>query len=308
MFRLQSITTFFATHGNLRKSQRTTLAALVWALIRQPLLGIAAMGHSLAMAQTTSAKHAIKRVDRFLGNTRIDLEVACGDLITTVIGAAKEVHLTLDWTDPKTPDGRFQTLSCNVRAHGRALPIAWITVPKVELKHHMREYEHALCTRVAQLMPSSCHRHWSIMISRGGILSAIKTGFANRFLRSATQQPRPKVPRVSPSHSAHPASEKHTEPGVRQHVAQWDGSVQLGRNLRHSPRCGDSPRPRREMRGKNHQNHCLFSLRLVKTGDPSAPCLKAGASRGHLVNSMPRFVYVKGHFDSPEATEHTNRS
>ena len=114
MFRLQSITTFFATHGNLRKSQRTTLAALVWALIRQPLLGIAAMGHSLAMAQTTSAKHAIKRVDRFLGNTRIDLEVACGDLITTVIGAAKAVHVTLDWTDPKTPDGRFQTLSCNL--------------------------------------------------------------------------------------------------------------------------------------------------------------------------------------------------
>ena len=51
MFRLQSITTFFATHENLRKSQRTTLAALVWALIRQPLLAIAAMGHSLAMAK-----------------------------------------------------------------------------------------------------------------------------------------------------------------------------------------------------------------------------------------------------------------
>ena len=82
MFRLQSITMFFATPGNLRKSQRTTLAALVWALIRQPLLAIAAMGHRWAMAQTTPAKHAIKRVDRFLGNTRIDLEVAAGDLIT----------------------------------------------------------------------------------------------------------------------------------------------------------------------------------------------------------------------------------
>jgi hypothetical protein len=111
MVHLQSITSYFATHGNLRKSQRTTLAALVWALLRQPLLGIAAMGHRLAMAQTTSAKHAIKRVDRFLGNRRIDLEVACGDLISTVIGTAKEVYLTLDWTDPKTKDGRFQTLS-----------------------------------------------------------------------------------------------------------------------------------------------------------------------------------------------------
>ena len=92
MFHVESITSYFATHGTVRKSQRTTLAALVWALIRQPLLGIAVMGQSLAMTQTTSAKHAIKRVDRFLGNTRIDLAVACGDLTTTVIGTAKEVH------------------------------------------------------------------------------------------------------------------------------------------------------------------------------------------------------------------------
>ena len=50
--------------------------------MRQPRLGIAAIGHSLAMAHTTTtAKHAIKRVDRFLGNTGLDLEVACGDLI-----------------------------------------------------------------------------------------------------------------------------------------------------------------------------------------------------------------------------------
>jgi hypothetical protein len=72
MFNLQSIPPYFGTHGKLRESQRTTLAALVWAWIRQPLLGIAAMGHSLAIGHTTSAQHAIKRVDRFLGNTRID--------------------------------------------------------------------------------------------------------------------------------------------------------------------------------------------------------------------------------------------
>ena len=131
--RLQSITTYFST-GNLRKSQRTTLVVLVWALIPQPWLGIAAMGHSLAVAQTTFAKHAIKRVDRFLGNARIDLEVACGDLIATVIGSAQEVHLTRDWTNPKTRDGRFQTLSCNVRAHGRALPLAGVTVPTDQLQ------------------------------------------------------------------------------------------------------------------------------------------------------------------------------
>ena len=47
-----------------------------------------------------------------------------------VIGSAREVYLTLDWTDPKTKDGQFHTLRCNVRAHGRAMPIAWTTVEK----------------------------------------------------------------------------------------------------------------------------------------------------------------------------------
>ena len=157
MFDLQSITTYFATHGTLRKSQRKTLAALVWALMRHPVLGIAALGQSLAMAHTTTAKYAIKRVDRFLGNLGIDRDVACGDLITTVIGSARSVYLTLDWTDPKTKDGRFQTLSIHVRAHGRAIPIAWMTVAKVNLKDQMRDYEEALCARVAQLLPASCH-------------------------------------------------------------------------------------------------------------------------------------------------------
>ena len=39
MIQLQSITSFFQTHGCLRKSQRTTLAALVWAAVQFPLLG-----------------------------------------------------------------------------------------------------------------------------------------------------------------------------------------------------------------------------------------------------------------------------
>ena len=75
MIQLQSITTFFQTHGQLRKSQRTTLAALVWTVIRSTLLGSAIIVRHLAMADdiTTTAKHTIQRVVRFLGSTRIDL-------------------------------------------------------------------------------------------------------------------------------------------------------------------------------------------------------------------------------------------
>ncbi|MDA8193046.1 MAG: hypothetical protein M0Z53_03485 [Thermaerobacter sp.] len=157
MFGLQSITADFTMHGTLRKSQRTTLAVLVWALMHHPVLEIAALGHRLAAAHTTTAKPAIKRVDRFLGNLRVDLEVACGDLMTTVMGSARTVYLPWDWTDPKAQDGGFQTLSINVPAHGRAIPIAWTTVAKVDLKNRMRDYEEALCARVARLFPTGCH-------------------------------------------------------------------------------------------------------------------------------------------------------
>lgn len=49
-------------------------------------------------------RNAIKRVDRFPGNSDIDLEFAAGDLIATVIGLGPRVFLTLDWIDPKTKD------------------------------------------------------------------------------------------------------------------------------------------------------------------------------------------------------------
>jgi hypothetical protein len=109
------------------------------------------------MAGATTAKHAIKRVNRFLGNRDVNLEVACGDRIATAVGDAREVILTLDWTDPNTKDGKFQTLSLNLRAHGHALPLLWKTVRKTDLQGRMREYEEALCGQAAALLLAGCH-------------------------------------------------------------------------------------------------------------------------------------------------------
>ncbi len=37
------------------------------------------------------------------------------------------------------------------------MPIAWMTVVKVNLKDHMQDYEETLCARVARLLPHGCH-------------------------------------------------------------------------------------------------------------------------------------------------------
>ena len=63
--------------------------------------------------------------------------------------------ITLDWTDPQ--DGIHQILSWNWRTHGRALPLAWVTVRKDRLADRQRATEIALVKRVAGLWLRSCH-------------------------------------------------------------------------------------------------------------------------------------------------------
>ncbi len=76
----------------------------------------------------TPGKHAIKGGDRFLGNPRIDIVRAQGDVISYLLADAPEALLTLDGTDPR--DGVHQILSVNWRAHGRAIPLGWVTARK----------------------------------------------------------------------------------------------------------------------------------------------------------------------------------
>ncbi|PSR20528.1 MAG: hypothetical protein C7B45_14615 [Sulfobacillus acidophilus] len=109
----------------------------------------------MADAMTTTAKHTIKRVDRFLGNPRIDRRRAQGDLIASVLGDVREVLLTLDGTDPN--HGVHPLLSFNGRIYGRAIPLGWITVRKDALKDRMRAIAGAWCQRVAVYVPPTCH-------------------------------------------------------------------------------------------------------------------------------------------------------
>ena len=48
-------------------------------------------------------------------------------------------------------------LSLNWRTHGRALPLAWVTVRKDQRPGRMREIESALLKRIARRWPRSCH-------------------------------------------------------------------------------------------------------------------------------------------------------
>lgn len=62
--------------GVLRRSQAKTLSQLVAAGMTMDRTSPAALGRSLSRFRSVAVKHCIKRVDRFVGNTRIEPSAA----------------------------------------------------------------------------------------------------------------------------------------------------------------------------------------------------------------------------------------
>lgn len=109
---------------SMRRSRAKTLAAIVSGAMRLQGTGVLALGRS--MNGPISAKHRIKRVDRFLGNGQVEID-AVNEAIFHQFRPHNEPPVVLaDWTDRH----RFQQLVLALPRDGRAIPFLSITIPK----------------------------------------------------------------------------------------------------------------------------------------------------------------------------------
>jgi hypothetical protein len=134
--------------GLIRKSQANTLSILVASALSALRLSLAGIGRELAASEGKAAKHAIKRVWRFVRNDRVEpseLMTAVMDRLwkRTLRWHAKRpdrrpLRVSLDWTKVR----RFHTLMAAVVIEGRALPLCWASYRgKVEGKsQNAKEY------------------------------------------------------------------------------------------------------------------------------------------------------------------------
>ena len=111
----------------LWKRHVANIGLLTTALLRGQRAGVAALGRQLDV--DTTPKHAIKRVDRFLGNPRFRLLDAWEALLPWVIGPRKEVVIACDWTKVR----QWPVLSASVIYRDRALPILWAVLDLQQL-------------------------------------------------------------------------------------------------------------------------------------------------------------------------------
>jgi hypothetical protein len=137
---------------DLHAKRVLSLADSTLGVVHAASLGVHAIGRGLAAARGLADKHAIKQVDRCIGNEKIDMDVVAPLWIAHAVGDCKEVIVNLDWTEFDDDDQSMLVASLQTD-HGRALPLLWKTVVKSKLKGQRNDHEDALLCRLRDAVP-----------------------------------------------------------------------------------------------------------------------------------------------------------
>jgi len=96
------------------------------------------------------AKHNIKRVSRFVGNSGVCIADGLKGLIVLAAKAAGgRLIVAVDWVDIR----QFKVLRAAVPIRGRSIPILFAAYPKWKLRKSQNAFEHGFVVLLAALLP-----------------------------------------------------------------------------------------------------------------------------------------------------------
>lgn len=141
---------------NMHAKRLESLANATHGTIEKGSLAIHLIGKGLAAAKGLQPKSAIKQVDRLLANPKLNVNQAFEDWVPYIVGARKEIFVSLDWTEFDADDHSSIVLSMQTK-HGRNTPLLWKTYRKHGLKGKRNDYEDALLVKLWELLPRDVH-------------------------------------------------------------------------------------------------------------------------------------------------------
>lgn len=115
----------------VRRSRLSALACICAGAMKLKGVGVLALGR--AMDGPTTAKHRIKRVDRFLGNEQLEVFEISKTLFNVLRSQDKCPVVLVDWTDRKT----FEQLVFSITKDGRSMPFLAVTIKSTHLNDEM---------------------------------------------------------------------------------------------------------------------------------------------------------------------------
>ncbi len=145
----------------IRQSQVKTLSALVYAAMATVRLTIAGLGRTLARQRGQAAKHCIKRIDRFLGNHRIEPGIEMSGWIYWLARPGRRLLISMDWVDIR----QWHCLVLAARIHGRAIPLLWAVYRPEQLYKSQNNLEYGLLRLLKSHLPD--HADVVILADRG---------------------------------------------------------------------------------------------------------------------------------------------
>ena len=92
-------------------------------------------------------------MDRLLSNPGVNVDAALRHWVPYVVGSRTSINVALDWTEFDACGQATLMLSLLTR-HGRATPLAWLTVDTAILKNRRNEHEYQLLVRLADVLPT----------------------------------------------------------------------------------------------------------------------------------------------------------
>lgn len=116
----------------LRRSRRSTLASICAGAMKLKGVGVLSLGR--AMDGPVSAKHRIKRVDRFLGNEQFEEFELCKTLFNVLRGEETKPIVLVDWTDRQA----YEQLVFSIAKDGRSMPFLVVTIESTHFKRETK--------------------------------------------------------------------------------------------------------------------------------------------------------------------------
>jgi len=170
---------------DLHAKRTESLASATVGAVQAAKLGVAAIGHGLAIAKGLEVKHAIKQVDRLFSNAGLDIWQLFACWVPYLVGSRPEIVVALDWTD--FDKDNQSTIALNmITSHGRATPLMWLTVVKSELLGWRNEYEDRLLVRLREVLPEGVKA--TVLADRGfgdqklyALMAELNLDYAIRF-------------------------------------------------------------------------------------------------------------------------------
>lgn len=130
--------------------KRKTISFVVSGIVESRSVIPAVIGRE--MPGETADKHKIKRVDRFVGNTAVDVRGISQALLRNYdFQPGQRVLLSLDWTTI----GKYEALTTSVVTGGRAVPFHWTVIDKKKTRMAVAERWHV--EELKSMLPENVH-------------------------------------------------------------------------------------------------------------------------------------------------------